>query len=63
MTEQRDEPDAPRPPGGPQRTDRPGPSLGKVRDTDGAGHTDALDPEATEPVGGAADHQHEEVQP
>jgi hypothetical protein len=62
MTERRDERDAP-PPGGPQRADRPGPSLGKVRDTDGAGHTDAPDPEATEPVGDAtAEHEDQEVQ-
>lgn len=60
MTEQHDEPGSPKPPGGPQRTDRPGPRLGKVRDTDDAGHTDGLDPEATEPVG--ADDEDQEVQ-
>jgi hypothetical protein len=69
VTEPRDEADSPRPPGAPQRTDQPGPGLGKVRDTDGAGRTDALDPEATEPVGGAeptddpADQDDQEVQP
>jgi hypothetical protein len=44
-------PDRAQPPGGPQRTDQPGPTLGKVRDTDDAGHVDSVDPEATEPVG------------
>lgn len=55
MTEQHDPADGAQPPGGPQRTDQPGPGLGKVRDTDGAGRTDATDPEATEPVGDPED--------
>lgn len=81
MTEQHDEagssgaavsPGAAQPPGGPQRTDQPGPGLGKVRDTDDARRTDAADPEATEPVGGTeptgpaddpADDHDQEVQP
>jgi hypothetical protein len=55
VTEQPDPADGARPPGGPQRTDQPGPGLGKVRDTDGAGRTDARDPEATDPVGDPGD--------